>query len=59
MNGRAYYWSGGTKDKSRYIRIPGGAAFENFELRENFSPGQKFFYGITRETPSELLGRKQ
>jgi hypothetical protein len=55
VNGRAYYWSGGSRDKSNYIRIPGGAAFENFELRENFVPGQKFYYGITRKTSTELL----
>lgn len=55
VNGRTYYWSGGSNDKSRYIRIPGGPAFENFELRENFEPGQTFYYGITRKTPAELL----
>jgi hypothetical protein len=55
VNGRFYYWSGGSTDRSKYIRIPGGAAFENFELRENFKPGQKFYFGITRKTPAEIL----
>jgi hypothetical protein len=55
VNGRAYYWSGGSRDKSHYIRIPGGAAFENFELREKFFPGQKFYFGITRKPYAALL----
>jgi hypothetical protein len=55
VNGRAYYWSMASKDKSHYIKIPGGAAFENFELRENFKPGQKFYYGLTRKTAAALL----
>lgn len=55
VNGRTFYWAGGVDDKSKYIRIPGGTAFENFELRENFYPGQKFYFGITRKTVPELL----
>jgi hypothetical protein len=38
--------------------IPGGVAFENFELRERFYDGQKFTFGITRRTPQELGLRK-
>lgn len=34
--------------------IPGGNAFENFELRERFFDGQRFIFGITRQTPQEL-----
>ena len=34
--------------------IPGGVAFENFELRERFHPGQTFVFGVTRPTPVEL-----
>ncbi len=34
--------------------IPGGTAFENFELRERFYEGQKFIFGITRKEPREL-----
>jgi hypothetical protein len=47
VNGRYTYWH-----SSR--AIPGGVAFENFELRERFYEGQKFVFGITRETPQEL-----
>jgi hypothetical protein len=55
VNGRAKYWSGGSGDKSRYIDIPGGPAFENFELRENYHAGQKFYFGLTRKTAKELI----
>ncbi len=34
--------------------VPGGIAFENFEMREPFSEGQCFVFGITRRTPAEL-----
>ena len=34
--------------------IPGGVAFENFELRERFYDGQRFVFGITRKKPQEL-----
>ena len=47
VNGRYVYWMSGTK-------IPGGIAFENFELRERFHPGQTFVFGITKRTPREL-----
>jgi hypothetical protein len=47
VNGRYVYWM------SRQP-IPGGIAFENFELREHFYPGQQFTFGITRRTPAEL-----
>jgi hypothetical protein len=47
VNGRYTYW--------RSVRpIPGGVAFENFELRERFYQGQKSIFGITRRTPREL-----
>ena len=38
--------------------IPGGIAFENFELVERFRNGQTSVFGITRQTPQEL-GFKQ
>jgi len=41
VNGRFVYW--GSKQP-----IPGGIAFENFELREPFRSGQTFVFGITR-----------
>ncbi len=47
VNGRFTYW------QSRQP-IPGGIAFENFELRERFLPGQTFILGITRRTPAAL-----
>jgi hypothetical protein len=47
VNGRYTYWM------SRHP-IPGGVAFENFEMRERFHPGQRFVFGITRRTPGEL-----
>jgi hypothetical protein len=47
VNGRYTYW------RSQQA-IPGGIAFENFELRERFHQGQRFVFGITRRTPAEL-----
>jgi hypothetical protein len=57
VNGRAKYWSGGSRNQQDYIAIPGGPAFENFELREKYYAGQKFYFGITRRSPEEILGR--
>jgi len=34
--------------------IPGGVAFENFELRERFHEGQVFTFGITRKSPAQF-----
>lgn len=51
VNARHTYWQ--TRRP-----IPGGVAFENFELRERFREGQVFTFGITRKTPAELgLGK--
>ncbi len=47
VNGRFTYWQSSRP-------VPGGVAFENFELRERFYDGQKFVFGITRKTPQEL-----
>lgn len=47
VNGRYTYW------RSQQP-VPGGVAFENFELREKFRQGQKFSFGITRATPRDL-----
>ncbi len=55
VNGRAKYWSGGSRDASRYVDIPGGPAFENFELREPYHPGQKAYFGLSLRTPRQLL----
>lgn len=55
VNGRAKYWTGGSDDKTKYIDIPGGPAFENFELRENYYSGQKFYFGLTTLSARELI----
>lgn len=55
VNGRAKYWGGGSNNKSNYIDIPGGPSFENFELREKYYPGQKFYFGISRKTSQEII----
>jgi hypothetical protein len=47
VNARYTYWLSARP-------IPGGVAFENFELCERFYNGQKFIFGITRRTPQEL-----
>ena len=47
VNARYTYWLSSRP-------IPGGVAFENFELREQFYDGQRFTFGITRRTPQEL-----
>ena len=47
VNGRYTYWRSAQP-------IPGGIAFENFELREPFLDGQRCVFGITRRTPREL-----
>ena len=47
VNGRYTYWRSSRP-------IPGGIAFENFELRERFYDGQTSTFGITRQTPQEL-----
>ena len=47
VNGRYVYWRSAKP-------IPGGIAFENFELQERFHDGQKQIFGITRRTPKEL-----
>jgi len=48
VNGRHTYWQ--SKDE-----IPGGTTFENFELREQFEPGQTFIFGVSEKEPSEWV----
>ncbi|WP_346318366.1 hypothetical protein [Chitinophaga sp. YIM B06452] len=55
VNGRAKYWNGGGRDPQHYIAIPGGPSFENFELREKYVPGQRFYFGLSRKSVEELL----
>ena len=45
VNARFTYWMGKQP-------IPGGIAFENFELREPFHSGHTFVFGITHQSPS-------
>jgi hypothetical protein len=47
VNGRRTYWASQAK-------IPGGTAFENFELEVPYQAGQEFFFGVTPETPEKL-----
>ena len=47
VNARYVYWRS-------QMPIPGGVAFENFELREPFRDGQSIRFGVTRKTPAEL-----
>jgi len=55
VNGRAKYWAGGTADKQNYIDVSGGPAFENFELRENYHGGQRFYFGLSLKSAKELI----
>jgi hypothetical protein len=47
VNARFTYWRSTQP-------IPGGVAFENFELRERFHEGQTSVFGVTHRTPREL-----
>lgn len=55
VNGRVKYWAVASPDPKQYVKLPGGAAFENFELREKYYPGQKFIYGLSRKSADEIL----
>jgi hypothetical protein len=48
VNARFTYWMSQNP-------IPGGLAYENFELIENFRDGQTFTFGVTKRSPGELL----
>ncbi len=48
VNARRVYWNSTTP-------VLGGIAFENFEVRERFVPGQTFIFGITPEKPPSFL----
>jgi hypothetical protein len=51
VNARKTYWAS-------HAPIPGGVAFENFEMQAPFRPGQEFVFGITPELPSALGFRR-
>jgi hypothetical protein len=44
VNGRRVYWAS-------HDIVPGGIAYENFDLRQRYIPGQTFIFGITAKTP--------
>ncbi|MBI4605731.1 MAG: nucleoside hydrolase, partial [Planctomycetes bacterium] len=47
VNGRRVYWRSERE-------VPGGIAFENFEVRQGFAPGQTVVFGLSRRSPLEL-----
>ena len=50
MNGRYTYWA-------IFKKLPGGIAFENFELVEPFRQGAVYYFGIDPEKPSKIIKR--
>lgn len=44
VNGRRVYWAS-------HDPLPGGVAFENFEVRQRYIEGQTFIFGITPNEP--------
>jgi hypothetical protein len=48
VNARRVYWGSA-------IPIPGGPAFENFEVRQRYAPGQVFVFGLTPREPRRML----
>jgi hypothetical protein len=47
VNGRRVYWAS-------HDIVPGGIAYENFDVRQRYIPGQTFIFGITPRTPSQF-----
>jgi hypothetical protein len=50
VNGRRVYWNS-------HDPVAGGVAFENFEVREKYKPGQSFIFGAMAKEPWEILPR--
>lgn len=48
VNSRRVYWAS-------HNPIPGGLAYENFDLVEPFHEGQTFLFGLTRRSPAEVV----
>jgi hypothetical protein len=44
VNGRRVYWAS-------HDLVPGGIAYENFDVRQRYVSGQTFIFGITAEPP--------
>ncbi len=55
VNGRRKYWAGESNNLNDYIDIPNGPAFENFELRDNYHAGEKFYFGLSILTAKQLI----
>ena len=51
VNGRRVYWQ--SKDP-----LPGGIAFENFEVRQRYVPDQVFIFGLTPKPPHAIMQEK-
>jgi hypothetical protein len=47
VNGRRVYWAS-------HDIVPGGIAYENFDVRQRYIPGQTFIFGITPRTPPQF-----
>jgi hypothetical protein len=47
VNGRRVYWAS-------HDPVPGGIAYENFDVRQRYIPGQTFIFGITPKAPSQF-----
>src|ERR1700722_15966646 len=47
VNARRVYWQS-------KVPVLGGIAFENFEVRERYVPGQTFVFGISQQQPRQL-----
>lgn len=48
VNGRRVYWA--SRDP-----LPGGPAFENFEVRQRYKEGQTFVFGVTPKEPWQFV----
>lgn len=51
VNGRAIYYGTNTQ-------LPGGIAFENFEMIQPFKSGEEISFGVTLKTPREMGWKK-
>jgi hypothetical protein len=47
VNGRRVYWNS-------QAAVTGGIAFENFEVRQTYQPGQVFVFGVAAKDPWEI-----
>ena len=47
VNGRRVYWVS-------HAALAGGIAFENFEVRQKYKPGQVFIFGVVAKEPWEI-----